>query len=189
MTRILVNVFHPNLEASRGNAALVKAIRNDPRITINDAYAYYGESTAINVSYEQDLLARHDVVVFQHPLYWYAGPVLMKAWMEQVLTKGWAYPPGVGNALEGKVWAHAVTASGPLSAYRPGGYNAQSVSEYLAPYRGTARLCGASWHEPFAVYSVLGAGQEKSWSGAPNITEAELAEAAASYLRWIKIHA
>ncbi|MDH5188074.1 MAG: NAD(P)H-dependent oxidoreductase [Rhodospirillaceae bacterium] len=187
MARVLVNLFHPNLGASRGNAAMIDALKGLDSVHINDAYAHYGDSIKIDVAREKELLENHDILVFQHPLYWYSGPVLMKAWMEQAIERGWAYPPGIGTALQGKIWMHGVTASGPKNSYSWQGYNHNSISDYLLPYKGTANLCGAIWKKPYAIHSVLPSGQEKSWSGAPNITGSELEAAAMAYLDWVRL--
>lgn len=36
----------------------------------------------------------YDAVVFQHPMYWYSVPPLLKQWFDTTLAEGWAYGSG-----------------------------------------------------------------------------------------------
>lgn len=152
--RVLWYLFHPDLGASRGNRALFDGVSNLPTVTTVDAYATYPDFQ-LDVEAEQDLLRAHDLIVFQHPFYWYSCPALFKEWMDKVLTYGFAYPPKEGTALHGKHWLSVITTGGPDWAYQAGGYNNFSMSELLKPLQQTAYLCGMRWHPPFIVHGVL----------------------------------
>ena len=84
MRRILVQLAHPVLERSRVNRRLLAAIRALDGVTINDLYEAY-PTLAIDVEREQELLLTHDVIVFQHPFYWYSAPAIIKEWQDLVL--------------------------------------------------------------------------------------------------------
>jgi glutathione-regulated potassium-efflux system ancillary protein KefG len=99
-------------------------------------------------------LSEHEVVIFQHPFYWYSTPAIMKEWQDLVLEHGWAYGHG-GTKLRGKITMNAVTTGGPVHAYQRGGYNRFTVRELLAPYEQTAHLCGMRYLAPFAVHGAL----------------------------------
>lgn len=144
---------HPVLERSRVNAVLIDAIRDLPGVTLHDLYEEY-PSFGIDVAREKALLTAHDVVVFQHPFYWYSTPAILKEWQDLVLEHGWAYGVG-GDALRGKTTFNAVTTGGPASAYQRGGYNRFTVRELLAPYDQTAHLCGMRFLPPFTVHAAL----------------------------------
>lgn len=152
--RILWYVFHESLAASRGNAALLGVPKSLPGVTLVDAYAEYPDFK-IDVAREQARLTAHDLVVFQHPFYWYSTPALFKQWQDKVLTYGFAYPPKEGKALHGKAWLSVVTTGGPDWSYRSGGYNNYTMSELLRPLQQTAYLCGMHWLPPFVVHGVL----------------------------------
>ena len=152
--KILWYLFHPNMAESRGNRILSGAAHQLPNVTVIDAYAEF-TSGNINVEAQQDMLREHDLIVFQHPFYWYSSPGLFKDWMDRVLTYGFAYPPKEGRALHGKHWLQVITTGGPEWSYRSGGYNNFSMSELLRPFQATATLCGMRWHTPFVVHSVL----------------------------------
>ncbi len=153
MRRVLVLFAHPVVERSRVNRRLVDAIRGLPDVTVHDLYEAY-PTMAIDVAREQELLRAHDVVVFQHPFYWYSTPAILKEWQDLVLEHGWAYGPG-GTALRGKITLNAISTGGPAAAYRADGYNRFTVRQLLAPYEQTANLCEMRFLAPFVVHAAL----------------------------------
>jgi len=153
MRRVLVQFAHPVLERSRVNRRLLDSIRDLDGITINDLYEEY-PTLVIDVKREQELLLSHDVIVFQHPFYWYSVPAILKEWQDLVLEHGWAYGAG-GTHLRGKITLNAITTGGPETAYRKGGYNRFTIRELLAPWDQTAFLCGMRFLAPFAVHAAL----------------------------------
>ena len=77
--RVLIQFAHPALQKSRVNRRLIAAVSNLENVTVNDLYEEYPDFS-VNVKREQDLLRSHDIVVFQHPFYWYSSPALLKEW-------------------------------------------------------------------------------------------------------------
>jgi glutathione-regulated potassium-efflux system ancillary protein KefG len=153
MRRVLVHFAHPVLERSRVNRNLLDAIRGLEGVTVNDLYEQY-PTLDIDVAREKQLLLDHDVVVFQHPFYWYSVPAILKEWQDLVLEHGWAYGAG-GTKLRGKITLNAITTGGPVQAYRHEGYNRFTVRELLAPWDQTAYLCGMRFLAPFVVHAAL----------------------------------
>jgi glutathione-regulated potassium-efflux system ancillary protein KefG len=153
MRRVLILFAHPVLERSRVNRRLMEAVEDLDGVTIQDLYEAY-PTLSIDVAREQQLLVEHDVIVFQHPFYWYSCPAILKEWQDLVLEHGWAYGKG-GTQLRGKTTLNAVTTGGPEAAYKKGGYNRFTVRELLAPWDQTAHLCGMRYLAPFAVHSAL----------------------------------
>ncbi|MBA2544458.1 MAG: NAD(P)H-dependent oxidoreductase [Deltaproteobacteria bacterium] len=153
MRRVLVLFAHPVLERSRVNKRLVDAIDHLEGVKIHDLYEAY-PTMGIDVRREQALLVEHDVIVFQHPFYWYSAPSILKEWQDLVLEHGWAYGDG-GDKLRGKITFNAITTGGPEAAYRKGGYNRFTIKELLAPWDQTAYLCGMRYLAPFAVHAAL----------------------------------
>ncbi len=152
--RILWYLFHPNFSQSVGNRALLDAVRDLPGLTLVDAYAEYPDFK-IDAKREQERLVAHDLIVFQHPFYWYSSPALFKEWQDIVLEYGFAYPPKEGKALHGKHWLSVVTAASTDWSYQAGGFNNYTMSELLRPFQQTANFCGMRWHSPFVVYGVM----------------------------------
>lgn len=153
MRRILVLFAHPVLERSRVNRRLLDGIKDLEGVTIRDLYELY-PTLSIDVRAEQEALLEHDVIVFQHPFYWYSCPAILKEWQDLVLEHGWAYGHG-GTQLRGKITLNAITTGGPESAYRHGGYNRFTVRELLSPWDQTAHLCGMRYLAPFAIHASL----------------------------------
>ena len=153
MRRILLLFAHPVLERSRVNRRLLEAVKDLDGVTVNDLYEEY-PTMSIDVAREQALLVAHDVVVFQHPFYWYSCPAILKEWQDQVLAHGWAYGHG-GTHLRGKITLNVITTGGPEAAYHKDGYNRFTIRELLAPWDQTAHLCGMKFLAPFSVHAAL----------------------------------
>lgn len=150
--KTLVNVFHPRLGQSRINSRWVEAWRSQPDVTLNLVDAQYPDGR-IDRAREQALLLNHERIVFQHPLYWYSVPPLMKAWLDEVLTSGWAYGRGV-TTLHGKQWWSVISAGGTAEDYQAGGFNEYSLSELLKPLQRTAGMLGMLYLPPHVEYGV-----------------------------------
>ena len=150
--RTLVLLSHPTLATSRANAPLVDAIRDLPNVEIRHLEALYPDGR-IDIAAEQAAALRAERIVFQFPFYWYATPPMLKRWQDDVLAFGWAYGPG-GTMLRGKTLQLVLTAGGPESVYRVGGYNLYPVRELLRPLEVTAHLCGMTLAEPLVLYGV-----------------------------------
>ncbi|MFQ3619101.1 MAG: NAD(P)H-dependent oxidoreductase [Cyanobacteriota bacterium] len=147
--RILILFAHPALEKSRVNRQLIRAVQGLDSITLHDLYEQY-PSFHIDVKLEQDLLRSHDIIVFQHPFYWYSSPALLKEWQDLVLEYGFAYGQG-GTALRGKKFLSAITTGGSEKAYCRQGHNYFTIRELLTPFEQTARLCGMEYLPPFVI--------------------------------------
>lgn len=152
MNNILVLFAHPAFKKSNINKALRGAVEGLEGVTFHDLYAAYPDFL-IDVEYEQALCEQHDVIVMQHPFYWYSSPAILKEWQDLVLEHGWAYG-SEGAALHGKTFFQVLTAGGDADAYKSGGYNLFTVQELTSPFRATANLCGLDWLPPFAVLGV-----------------------------------
>jgi len=165
--QILVLFAHPRLRQSIVQRALLAAISGLDGITVRDLYAEYPD-LMIDARREQSSLLAHDLLVLQHPFYWYSSPAVIKEWLDIVLEEGWAYGTG-GDRLHGKFLLNALSTGGPQEAYHGKGRNRFPMRTLLAPFDQTAYLCGMGWLEPFVVH----AGRK--------LADAALAERAARY--------
>ncbi len=152
MKKILILFGHPAFRRSKINATLRGAVESLKGITFHDLYASYPDFL-IDIPYEQDLCERHDIIVIQHPFYWYSTPSIIKEWFDLVLEHAWAYG-STGTALAGKITFQALTAGGDQANYRAGGLNLFSIRELTTPYRATANLCQMNWLPPFAILGI-----------------------------------
>lgn len=148
-SRVLVLFAHPAPHKSRVNRELLRAARAVEGVTVRDLYEEYPDQEVL-VEPEQQLLLSHDVVVLQHPFYWYSVPPLLKEWIDLVLEHGWAYGRR-GTRLRGKWLLSAITTGGGASSYGPGSLNRYTVREFLRPIEQTARLCQMEYLPPFLV--------------------------------------
>jgi putative NADPH-quinone reductase len=150
--RVLVLFAHPRCDRSEVNVVLAEAARDVDGVTVVDLYAEY-PTFEIDVEREQQRLLDHDVVVFQHPVYWYSCPALLKEWQDLVLEHGFAYGAD-GRALEGKALVNAVTAGGRREVYsRESGTNLE-LRDFFAPFEQTALLCRMRYLPPFVLYAA-----------------------------------
>ncbi|WP_246845285.1 NAD(P)H-dependent oxidoreductase [Leptospira biflexa] len=153
MAKILILLVHPNLERSKANQMLLDSLPVSDNITLRDLYELYPHFT-INVKEEQTLLQNHDVILFQHPFYWYSCPPLMKQWIDAVLEDGWAYGKN-GNALKGKKWIQAISTGGSEKAYQKDGFHGHLIDAFLLPFQRTAELCQMEYQKPFLVQGTF----------------------------------
>ena len=151
MPRTLVILAHPQLEHSRANRALAESARA-AGVEVRDLYARYPDYL-IDVAAEQAALADVGLLVWLHPIHWYAMPPLMKLWLDEVFAFGWAYGPG-GQALQGiDLWLVTST-GGPEDSYRGGGYNRFYFDAFLPPYDQTAALTGMRFLPPLVLHGA-----------------------------------
>jgi len=151
MASVLIQFAHPLLSKSVIQKVLLKYCRNIKGVTFNDLYEHYPD-LYIDIKREQDLLVAHDIVIFQHPFYWYSCPAIVKQWMDLVLEYDWAYGHN-GNMLKGKKMFNAISCGGGKKTYGPHGYNHYPINDFLLPFRQTASLCKMEYMPPFVVHS------------------------------------
>lgn len=151
MPRILILLAHPQRAHSRVNEAMARAA-GQAGVAVRDLYALYPDYL-IDVPAEQAALADADLVVWLHPIHWYGMPPLMKLWLDEVFSFGWAYGPG-GQALQGKHLWLATTTGGPESSYAPGGHNRHFFDAFLPPYEQTAALAGMCFLPPLVLHGA-----------------------------------
>jgi glutathione-regulated potassium-efflux system ancillary protein KefG len=150
--KVLILFAHPRFERSTNNAILVKTIPEIPEITFHDLYEKYPDFN-INIEHEKRLLEAHQIIIWQHPFYWYSAPPLLKQWIDLVFEFGWAYGPG-GIALQDKIVFNTITSGGQRSAYSSEGHNRFTVRNLLAPFDQTAFLCRMIYLPPFAMHGT-----------------------------------
>lgn len=147
MSKVLYYLVHPSLEKSKVNSQLMEAIPKHEDLVFRDLYELYPKFR-IDIKTEQKYVQDCHSIIFQHPLYWYSCPPLMKLWIDQVLELGWAYGPG-GDKLKGKNWWQVISTGGGKEAYSESGYHGFTMEEFLLPFRRTASLCGMEFLPPF----------------------------------------
>lgn len=148
--QVLLLYAHPESPSSVANQVLLQSAQQLTHVTVHDLYFHYPDFF-IDIHHEQQLLRQHQVIVFQHPLYTYSCPALLKEWLDRVLTRGFASGVG-GDALRGKYWCSVVTTGEPEGAYQISGYNHYTMEEVLRPFELIAGMCHMHWIAPRVIY-------------------------------------
>lgn len=163
----LILFAHPKPHRSRVNLRLLEAVRDLPGVQVNDLYEHYPDFY-IRPKPEQERLRDAELIVLQHPLYWYSAPGILKHWQDVVLERGFAYGKG-SYALEGKrVWS-VITTGHSRKAYCAEGEDRYTMEQLLRPFERMARHCKMEYLQPLVVY------------GAHRLSTEEIDAAAAEY--------
>jgi glutathione-regulated potassium-efflux system ancillary protein KefG len=152
MKNVLVISGHPDLSASRVSSTILQRLE-EQRVTLHrlsDIHRNY----QFDIPAEQDLLVRHDRIVFLFPLYWYSSPAIMKKWIDDVFTPGFAYARN-GNKLQGKEFLVVTTVGAPETGYRAGGFNNHTMDELLRPFQQTVAYVGGQYLSPVFIYESV----------------------------------
>jgi putative NADPH-quinone reductase len=178
MTRTLILLFHPDIDNSKANAALLSAARTVPDTLVVDMQKRYRGGVIdmhTDGASEARALLEADRIVLQFPVQWYSTPTLLKTWQDAVLTRMcYIHADTEGDKLVGTPLMIAATAGNTPAAYGRGGANHFTMDELLAPLKATALRCGLPWHPPHLVFR------------ADKLEPVELAAAKDSYVKALR---
>jgi len=147
---ILIIYAHPYPEKSNVNKLMLSHAANNSDVIIRSLYDLYPDFN-IDVEAEQKAVEQADLLVLQHPLYWYSYPPLLKLWIDKVFTMGWAYGEGA-TALKNKYLQWAVTTGGERDHFNIGDNPGFAV--LAQPLQATASYCEMRWLSPVAVHGA-----------------------------------
>jgi glutathione-regulated potassium-efflux system ancillary protein KefG len=159
LKKILILFAHPALQKSRVNKVLIKDLPGKEKVTFHDLYQSYPEMD-IDIPAEKELLEQHDIIIIQHPFFWYSTPAIIKEWQDLVLEHGWAYGTQA-NALKDKIFFNVITTGGKREAYCKEGYNNFTVRQLLSPLEQTANLCKMIFLPPYVVHGTHSISEEE----------------------------
>lgn len=137
MKNVLVVLAHSNYSNSLSNKTIIDKISGKAGITVRNLDDV-SENFVFDVEAEQAALAAADVVVLQFPFHWYSVPAIMKKWLDDVFTFGFAYGPG-GDKLAGKKLLLSLTTGGPKEAYIES--TGVTIEKLTAPLQQSAVFC------------------------------------------------
>ena len=150
MTRsILVLYAHPRPSRSIVNRRLRRVAEGISGVTVIDLYAEY-PTHHIDVRREQARVEGYDAIIFQHPVYWFSAPSLVKEWIDRVVTFGWAL--GEREALKGKIYLHAVSTAASHGVFAQEVTGRSALREQFHSFEAMARLCGMRYLPPFSLF-------------------------------------
>ncbi len=152
--KTLIVLTHPNLEKSVVNKRWVEELKKYPeRFILHDLHSTYPDEE-IDVQREQELLESFDTVVFQFPFFWFNCPPLLKKWIDQVLSHGWAYGAESGYKLSGKKIALAISAGIKDEDYQASGRYKHTLETLTSPFEITFLYVKADYRPLFAFYGA-----------------------------------
>lgn len=152
--KTLVLVSHPDLENSIVNKRWVEELKKHPELyTVHELNTVYTEGK-IDVEKEQKLVESHGSLILQFPIFWFNCPPMIKKWLDDVLTHGWAYGSNGGDKLAGRKVALAVTAGIKEEDYSETGRYHYTLTQLLAPFETTFRYTNADYRSFFAFYGA-----------------------------------
>ena len=152
--KTLVVLAHPSIgERSLASRIITERIRPMEGVTIKDP-SKESPSFKFDIEAEHKALLAAGSIVFQFPFSWYCVPGILKEWLDQVFTYGFAYG-STGDKLKGRQFLVSTTVGGPEEAYREGGYNNYSIDDLLKPLRQTANLSGMRYNAPIVSHNMI----------------------------------
>lgn len=153
MKKVIVISGHPSVnEESICNKIILEKLQGLEYVQVRNLQSMYPDFK-IDVEAEQAALKEADMIVFQFPFYWYSVPGILKVWLDQVFTYGFAYG-STGDKLHGKELLISTTIGGPEESYRTGGYNTYPVEDLLMPLKQTANLAGMKRLTPVVSHGM-----------------------------------
>jgi putative NADPH-quinone reductase len=167
--RTLIVAAHPDIANSAVHAAWLRALRHAAIADVHEIVPAYPDGV-LDVRSEQRLVEAHARIILQFPIFWYSVPAVLKNWIDQVLSHGWAYGRG-GDAFKGKELGLAYSTGTAAEAYQAGGRNRFSMSELTMPLELTATFIKARFLPSFVLHGANA-----------GFTERELKKSARAYV-------
>ena len=176
----LIILAHPNISNSVINKRLIAEANKYPdKFTVHDISAVYGDKP-IDVQKEQVLIKEHGALVLQFPIFWFSSPPILKKWLDEVLTYGFAYGSKSDGMRDRKV-ALAVTCGIKKSDYQPSGRYKYTLEQILTPFDMTFKqYCHADYRGFFAFY-----GAEITPGADYSSSEDEIESGAKEYIKFL----
>ncbi|MDQ0061373.1 NAD(P)H-dependent oxidoreductase [Paenibacillus harenae] len=183
--KTLVVVTHPSMESSVINKRWVEELKKHPeKYTVHELHKVYPDGN-LDVGYEQKLVESHGNLVLQFPIFWFNCPPLLKKWLDDVLTYGWAYGSQGGDKLKNRNVALAVSAGIKKEDYSEKGRYGYTLEHLLSPFETTFLYCNANYRSFFAFYGTESAPGENVPGTENESPASELEKSALNYLNFV----
>ncbi|GGG91759.1 NAD(P)H-dependent oxidoreductase [Pedobacter zeae] len=152
--KTLIIVSHPNIKSSLINKRWIEELTKYPeQYVVHQLYEAYPDEQ-IDVLAEQKLVEQYDRIVFQFPYYWFNCPPLLKKWMDEVMTYGWAYGSKSGFKMSGKKIALAISLGVDEHELHPSGTYHYTLEELTRPFELSFQYVKADYQPLFAYYGM-----------------------------------
>lgn len=159
--KTLVIASHPYPAQSAAIKALQQAVAGLPDVEVRNLEALYGNDPgAFDIAAEQAAVEAATRIVFLFPIHWFNLTPMLKAYMNQVWTYGWAFGPS-GTALKGRELLAVVTAGASGFTYSAEGLIQSTIDEVLTPLKASALYVGMHYAQPLAFFEAMGLADAK----------------------------
>ena len=139
--RLLVVSGHARIAISTATKTIMEEVKKE----FPEAELLYLDQTypdfKIDIRKERQRISSADIIVLQYPIQWYSAPAIMKRWLEEVFTFGFAHD-AKGGMLNGKTLILSMTSGAPESQYHVGERMGYPIDVYQLPLVQLADLCG-----------------------------------------------
>ncbi|WP_248924102.1 NAD(P)H-dependent oxidoreductase [Paenibacillus hamazuiensis] len=183
--KTLVIVTHPSMETSVINKRWAEELRKYPeKYTVHELHKVYPDGI-IDVEKEQKLIEAHGNLVLQFPIFWFNCPPLLKKWLDEVFTYGWAYGSNGGDKLKNRKVALGVSAGITKGNYSAAGRYRYTLEQILVPFETTFLYCKADYRSFFAFYGTENEPGENVPGAENEAPASQLEQSALNYLKFI----
>ncbi len=159
--KTLVIASHPYPEQSRSIKALQETAASLDDVVVRNLESLYGDRIrGFDRAAEQAAVEAADRIVFLFPIHWFNLTPMLKAYLNEVWSYGWAFGPE-GNALRGKALQVVVTAGATEHTFSAAGIIQSTLDEVLTPLKASALYVGMNYLPPLAFHEALGASDER----------------------------
>lgn len=143
--KTLIIVSHPDISGSSTQQFLLAANQTLENVTWHHLEKAYPDGK-IDKQVEQELVAQHERIIFQFPLYWYSSPSLLKEWQDIVLDEKKI------SAWSGKEFGLVVIVGVSKKEYQAGGREGFTLDELMRPYQAVAGKFNWRYLPIFGIY-------------------------------------
>ncbi|MCF8998662.1 NAD(P)H-dependent oxidoreductase [Acinetobacter nectaris] len=151
----LVIVSHPYADQSKITQALEQSIANFEHVTVRNLEKLYGNNpTAFDIKAEQAVYEGIERVVFLFPIHWFNITPMLKAYLNEVWTYGWAFGPE-GTALKNKEMLIVSSAGASEHTYSKEGLIQSTVEDIFIPMKATALYVGMKYLPPLTLHNAM----------------------------------
>jgi len=158
--KTLVIVSHPYPEQSQVIKAQERVALARTDVTVRNLESLYGNDVSgFDVAAEQKAHEGVDRVIYLFPIHWFNLTPMLKAYLNQVWTYGWAFGSD-GTALKGKQMQLVVSAGATAHTYSGEGMIHSTIEDVLTPMKASALYVGMDYAKPLAFYQAMGVSAE-----------------------------
>ena len=159
--KTLVITSHPYPDQSRVIKALQDTAGGLPDVTVRNLESIYGQRlSGFDLAAEQQAHEAVERIVFLFPIHWFNLTPMLKAYLNEVWTYGWAFGPN-GNALRGKEMLVVVSTGASAYTLSNEGLVQSTIEEVLTPMKASALYVGMNYLPPLAFHDAIGATPER----------------------------